>query len=63
MYEACAYLHSIKLHWNLTVSSATEKICDIWRLPLAGFFHFRMHCFLQTLEAPADFTILVLSTK
>jgi hypothetical protein len=52
-----------KQHLNSTVSLPPKKDCAFWILQFAGAFHFRSHCFLQTLEAPADFTILVLSTK
>lgn len=63
MYEGMCIRAFYKLHRDLTVSLPPGKICDIWKLQLAGFFHFGTHCILQTLEALADFTILVLLAK
>ncbi len=56
----CAFYN---LYLDLTVSQLPRKFCAVWKLQVAGFFTFRTHCFLQTLEAPADFTILVLLAK
>lgn len=63
MYEGMCLRAFYKLYQDSTVSLPPRKVCAVWRPHLAGFFHFRAQCFLQTLEAPADFTTLVLSIK
>ena len=59
------------LHPILTVSSATEKVLCCLEALACGIFSLlnlpmpagRRTCFLQTLEAPADFTILQVLAK
>ena len=63
MYKACAYVLSTYFTRTWPFRLPPRKFCGIWKLQLAGFFYFRTQCILQTLEAPADFTILVPSIK
>ncbi len=63
MYEGMCLIAFYKLHGILAVSSAAEKVFCSLDDQCAGFFTSECTTFLQALEAPADFTILVLSTK
>ncbi len=63
MYKACACMLSINWIGTCPFRLPPREFCAVLKLQFAGFSHFRTHCFLQTLEAPADFTTLVLSTK
>ena len=52
-----------KLYQDLTVSLPPEKICSVRSLQYAGFFDLCCVSLLEKLEAPADFTTLVLYIK
>jgi hypothetical protein len=63
MYEGMCLCAIYMLYLDLTDSSATERVLRYLATSACGFYHFRTQCILQTLEALADFTILVLCSK
>lgn len=64
MYEGMCFSAFYKLYRDLTVSSAAERVlCCLETFTLRDFSTSETQCFLQTLEAPADFTTLVPSIK